>query len=56
MLGWLIEIRNFFLALSLGWLGVTFAAPSSDTEETAEPPEVSTQDKTRAAEVSPHNC
>lgn len=56
MLGWLIEIRNFFLAISLGWLGVTFAAPSSDAEETAEPPMVSTQDKAQPAEVSPRNC
>ena len=30
MLGWLIEIRNFFLALTLAWVGVSLA-----TEEPA---------------------
>jgi len=25
MLGWLIEIRNFFLALTLAWVGVSLS-------------------------------
>ena len=34
MLGWLIEIRNFFLAISLAWIGVAIiSAPAPEPEE-----------------------
>lgn len=33
MLGWLIEIRNFFLAISLAWIGVAIiSAPAPEPE------------------------
>ena len=53
MLGWLIEIRNFFLAISLGWLGVTFAAPDQNAAESDEQATVSTEDTANPVEISP---
>ncbi len=33
MFGWLIEIRNFFLALTLAWVGVSLTEKSPDASE-----------------------
>lgn len=53
MLGWLIEIRNFFLAISLAWLGVTFAPATSDTTESVDQPRMSIQDADTITEILP---
>jgi len=37
MLGWLIEIRNFFIAISLAWIGISFVSADESKPETPAP-------------------
>lgn len=32
MLGLIIAIRNFFIALILGWIGISFSAPNQEAD------------------------
>lgn len=40
MLGFIIAIRNFIIALMLSWIGISFSLPSEDTT----PPDLPTDD------------
>jgi hypothetical protein len=39
MLGLIVAIRNFIIALLLSWIGISFSAPVEDTELDAKTPE-----------------
>lgn len=39
MLGFIIAVRNFIIALLLSWIGISFSAPIEDTDLDTDTPE-----------------